>query len=108
MIKKVRLNSQNLAEVLFLDAENHKTIVALAEEGTLKRYVAGFISYFDDDMTMKCSSCREVVAIRPWAKEIIEKYRLTVLCVSCSYKIINVEAEALRRINQLISKIFKT
>jgi len=107
LIKKISLDGQVLAEAKFFDAENRKNVFALVEQGKLTEYVAGFQSYFSDDEVSRCSVCGAEVSIRPWAKQVIEKHKLKLLCVNCASKSCNVQKEAVEYFDELIRKIIK-
>jgi Zn finger protein HypA/HybF involved in hydrogenase expression len=106
-VRKIQLDKQSMTEALFLDRKNREIMLELAREGTLEFYVAGVISYFNDDVKAKCSVCKRDVFVRPWAEEIIKKSKIAVLCVGCASKEIDVQLKALETLKEIVSKIAK-
>jgi uncharacterized spore protein YtfJ len=107
MIKKVQLKSEQLAEAKFLDAEHRKNMETMVRNGAVTVFVAGFVSYFDDDITEKCSNCGATVSIRPWAKKLVDKYKIRLICISCAEKEIDLHERVLQALRELISRVVK-
>ncbi|MGQ9641834.1 MAG: hypothetical protein ACUVUF_06905 [Candidatus Bathycorpusculaceae bacterium] len=104
MVKKVRLEGQELAEAVFLDAENRKAVTSMVENGEIATFIAGFVSYFDDDVVRECDGCREKVSVRPWAIRLIEQHGLKVLCVKCAGKAGDVHRESFKWLRKLAKR----
>ncbi len=94
-------------EIKFLDAENRKLLEEAIKEGNIKAYVGGELSCLDDDVIIKCDVCGADVVVRPWAKELIDKYGLLVKCIKCAGGIKAIEALGFNQLTKMLSKIIK-
>ena len=107
LVKKIKLSKEELDEIKFLDAENRKLLEEEIKEGKIKAYVGGELSCLDDDVIVKCDMCGADVAIRPWAKELIDKYGIPVKCIKCAGGVKEVEKLGFRQLTEMLSKIIK-
>lgn len=105
MIERVRVSEEAKADLLFIDKKLREAVEECLAAGKLNTVIAGFTSYFDDDVVGKCSVCGADVSLRPWLKELIDTYHLEVLCLNCANSIGYKIAEA---VEESISDLFRS
>lgn len=105
LIERVRLSEEAKAEILLIDKKVRKAVEERLAAGELNTVIAGFTSYFDDDVVGKCSVCGADVSLRSWLKELIDTHHLEVLCLNCANSIGYKIAEA---VGDSISDLFRS
>jgi len=107
LVKKIKVSKEEMDEIKFIDAENRKVVEKEVKEGKIKVYIGGELSCLDDDVITKCDVCGADVVVRPWAKELIDKYGLTVKCIKCAGGESRVAIKTTEWFEKVLSTVFK-